>query len=78
MNDHFAREAERLQKDDTLNKALDGMRAEALDVLVSADADDTTGIVRAQQRVLVIDEFRAQLAHMVMAQKPANPRGTFA
>lgn len=78
MTSHYAKEAERLQKDDTLNKALANLRLEALADLVGTDANDTSAIIRAQERVKLIDEFRAQLARMVMAQKPANSKGTFA
>jgi hypothetical protein len=78
MSDHWAKEAQRLQSDETLIKALDTMRTEALGELVSADPDDKSGVIRAQERVRAVDEFRATLARMVMAQKPANQKGSFA
>ena len=77
--DFWAKEAERLQKDETLNKALETMRHEALADLVGADADDKSAVIRAQERVKLIDEFRASLDRMIRAAgKPANSKGTFA
>lgn len=78
VSDHWAKEAQRLQTDETLLKALESMRQEALDGLVTVDPDNKSGVIRAQERVRAVDEFRSHLNRMVMAQKPANSKGTFA
>ena len=67
MSDHLAKEAARLKADDIFNQALDLIRSEALDALVTANADSFTDIVRLQQRVAVIDEIRATLDRYIMA-----------
>ena len=77
--DHYAKEADRLQNDDTLNYALDKLRSEALEELASVDADNKTDIIRRQQMVLLIDEIRAELRRAIANRPNANSaRGTFA
>lgn len=66
MRPHLAKEAARLKNDDTLNKALDDIRSEALNSLAIADADNYATIVRWQQRVAVVDEIRATLDRYVL------------
>lgn len=75
--EHLAKEAERLKADELFNKALDDIRADALDALAAADADDKTMIVRLQQKVAVVDEIRAVLDRYIIgadaAQTEASP-----
>ena len=77
--DFYAKEAARLLADDVLKHAFDVVRADALEALADADADDKTKILRLQQTVAVIDEIRAELRGAI-ARLPneANPAGTFA
>lgn len=72
MSDHLAKEADRLQNDEIFQKALSDIRSEALDSLVTADADSFTDIVRLQQRVIVVDEIRAMLGRYIMAAPQAK------
>ena len=78
MTDHHAKEAERLLRDDTLNFVLDKLRKDAIEDLIAAKADDTTAILRLQQRVEAIDGIRATLASMARRPGKANPVGTIA
>lgn len=75
---HLAKEADRLQNDEIFNKALNDIRAEALDALALANADDKTMIVRLQQKVAVIDEIRTTLDRYIMAAEVQEPAGSFA
>ncbi len=76
---HLAAEAERLERDETLQTALDAIRSEAMEALAIADADDKTLILRLQQKVAVIDDIRSALKGMILrGSKTANSPGTFA
>lgn len=75
---HLAKEADRLQNDEIFNKALNDIRAEALDALALANADDKTTILRLQQKVAVIDEIRTTLDRYIMAAEVQEPAGSFA
>jgi hypothetical protein len=66
-SDYLAKEAARLQSDEIFQKALTDIRADALDALATANADDKTMILRLQQKAAVIDEIRNVLARYVMA-----------
>ena len=71
--DHLAKEAERLKSDPIFTKALDDIRAEALNELAAANADDKTMILRLQQKVAVIDDIRMVLTrYIVMAERPVQ------
>lgn len=65
--DHLAKEADRLLHDDVLNHALDALRTEALEDLAVEDVDDALAILRLQQRVAVVDEFRGMLNRYILA-----------
>jgi hypothetical protein len=65
--DHLAKEAERLLADEILNRAWDDCRKEALEALVTAPAEDPIAVIRAQQRVLMIEQIRAQLGRYILA-----------
>jgi hypothetical protein len=78
MSDHLAREAERLKNDPVFMEALEDIRADALDALAMADADDKTTILRFQQKVAVIDEIRNVLDRYIMAADVQEDPGSFA
>ena len=67
MSDHFAKEADRLQNDPIFNKALDDIRAEALDALAECNREHMTAILRLQQRVSVVNEIRTVLSRYIIA-----------
>lgn len=66
MSDHLAKEADRLQNDPVFIEALKEIRAEALDALAVANADDKTMILRLQQKVAVIDEIPSMLSRFIL------------
>jgi len=76
--DHLAKEAERLKNDEIFQKALDDIRADYIEALVVADADDKTAILRHQQMVLAIDEIRNVLDRYIMAADVQEEPGSFA
>ncbi len=78
MSEHLAAEANRLKNDPIFNKALADIRSEALDALVSADADNYTAIVRLQQKVLLIEEIRNVLDRYILAADVQEEPGSFA
>lgn len=78
MSAHLAKEAERLKSDPIFAKALDTIRAEALNELATADANNYTAIVRLQQRVAVADEIRATLDRYIMAADAQDTAGSYA
>lgn len=75
---HLAKEAERLKSDPIFTKALEDIRADALNALVEADADNCTAIVRLQQKVAVIEEIRNVLDRYIMAADVQEDAGSFA
>lgn len=77
-SEHLAKEADRLKNDPIFNKALDDIRSDALDALAEADADNTTMILRLQQRVSVIEEIRTTLDRYIMAADVQENAGSFA
>lgn len=76
--DHLAKEAERLKADPIFTKALDDIRADALNALALANADDKTMILRLQQKAAVIDEIRNALDRYVIAADVQEDAGSFA
>lgn len=77
--DYFAKEAERLLRDDVLNATWDELRTEALDALVSVPAGDTLMVLKWQQRIQAIDEIRAALSrHIPMEEQASNKATPFA
>jgi hypothetical protein len=77
-SEHLAKEAARLKSDEIFQKALSDIRAETLDALALADADDKTMILRHQQRAAVIDEIRTMLDRYIMAADVQENAGSFA
>jgi hypothetical protein len=78
VSDHLAQEAGRLKNDEIFNKALDDIRAEALNALATCNADMFTDVVRLQQKVQVIDEIRNVLDRYIMAADVQEEPGSFA
>lgn len=76
--DHLSKEAERLRNDPIFQKALDDIRADYIEALVVADADDKTAILRHQQMVMAIDEIRNCLDRYIMAADVQEEPGSFA
>ena len=76
--EHLAKEAERLKNDPILNKALDDIRADALNELVRANADDKSNIIRLQQVAVVTEEIRRVLDRYIMAADVQEDAGSFA
>jgi hypothetical protein len=71
--DHLAKEADRLKNDPIFLKALADIRADALNALAQANADDKIAILRLQQRAAVTDEIHDVLSRYIMqADKPAT------
>lgn len=77
-SDHLAKEAARLKGDPIFTKALDDIRADALNALALSDADDKTMILRLQQKVAVIDEIRNALDRYIIAADVQEDAGSFA
>jgi hypothetical protein len=78
MSDHLAKEAERLKSDPIFNKALDDIRADALNSLVTADPDNKSQIIRLQQVAAVTDEIRNVLDRYIMAADVQENAGSYA
>jgi hypothetical protein len=64
--DHLAKEADRLKNDPIFLKALEDIRADALNALAAANADDKTMILRLQSKVTVVDEISTVLERFIM------------
>lgn len=77
-SEHLAKEAARLKSDPIFTKALEDIRAEALNALALANADDKTMIVRLQQKAVVIDEIRNALDRYIIAADVQENAGSFA
>jgi hypothetical protein len=78
LNDHLAKEADRLKNDEIFNMALDRIRAEALEGLAQIDADDITPVLKLQSRVFVVDEIRSTLDAYILAADVQDDAGSFA
>lgn len=77
-HDHLAKEAARLKSDPIFNKALDDIRADALNELVRANPDDKSNIIRLQQVAAVTEEIRTVLDRYIMAVDVQETAGSFA
>jgi hypothetical protein len=78
MSDHLAKEAARLKNDPIFIKALAEIRADALEDLAKAVANDVINIHRFQQKVAVVDEIRNVLDRYIMAADVQENAGSFA
>lgn len=65
--EHWAKEAARLESDETFNKAMDDIKAEALEKLSLANVEEPNEIIRLQQRVQVVEEIRSTLGMYIGA-----------
>jgi hypothetical protein len=77
-SEHLAKEAARLKADPIFNKALDDIRADALNELVTAKADDMPTIIRLQQVAAVTEEIRNVLDRYIRAADVQEDAGSFA
>jgi hypothetical protein len=75
---HLAQEADRLKNDPIFIKALEDIRADALNELVTADATDTANVIRLQQVAKVTEEIRNVLDRYIMAADVQEDAGSFA
>jgi hypothetical protein len=71
----LAKEAERLLKDQYLEYALDAIRKDTCEALLTADAADTNQIIRLQARAAIVDEIRNQLETYIQDMKVTERRG---
>jgi hypothetical protein len=78
MISHLAQEAARLKADPIFNKALDDIRADALNSLVTADPDNKSNLIRLQQVAVVADEIRNVLDRYILAADVQDDPGSFA
>ena len=77
-SEHLAKEADRLKNDPIFIKALDDIRADALNELVKANPDDKSNIIRLQQVATVTEEIRNVLDRYIMAADVQDDPGSFA
>ena len=73
--DELAKESERLLKDVYLAYALDSIRKETCEALLTADAADQNQIIRLQARAAIVDDIRDQLASHIESMAVTSPRG---
>jgi hypothetical protein len=78
MTSHLAKEAARLKEDPIFNKALDDIRADAMNSLVTADPDNKSNLIRLQQVAVVADEIRNVLDRYILAADAQEDPGSFA
>jgi hypothetical protein len=78
LSNHLAQEAARLKADPIFNKALDDIRADALNSLVTADPDNKSNLIRLQQVAVVADEIRNVLDRYILAADVQDDPGSFA
>jgi hypothetical protein len=76
--DHLAKEADRLKNDPIFIKALDDIRADALEEFITADATDTANVIRLQQVAKVTQEIRNVLDRYIMRTDVQENPGSFA
>jgi hypothetical protein len=74
---HLAKEAARLRDDPIFNKALDDIRADALDMLALANPDDKTTVLRHQAMASMALEIRNVLDRYIMAADVQENPGSF-
>lgn len=79
MSDHLAKEADRLKNDPIFLTALADIRADSLNQLATANADDKIAILRLQQRVAAIDEIHDVLGrYIIKAETPKDETSPYA
>ena len=70
--EYLAKEADRLLRDDVLNRALDAIRQATLEDLATANAGDPNMVLRFQQKVAAIDDLRGELKAAIL-RRPSSP-----
>lgn len=78
MPDHnyWAKEAERLLSDDTLNRALNDARQECMELLAVAHVGDVTELLRLQALIAATQGIREKLYAMVSRRSEAPPENS--
>ena len=72
--EQIAQQAMSLRDNDAFQAALDGIRTDALDALIKADATDALAINKHQATVRVVDNLRADLDGFIrMGQAKTKP-----
>lgn len=74
--DHLANEAKRLKTDELFNKALDDIKRDALDALMSVNAENAFEVMRLQERARMTDEIRSMLERYILAAPIDRDRAT--
>lgn len=73
--DQIAQQAMSLRDNEVFQMALDGLRTDALDALIRADATDAPAINKHQATVRVVDELRADLEGFIRSGQPKTKPG---
>jgi len=72
--EQIAQQAMSLRDNDAFQRALDGIRTDALDALIRLDATDAVSINQHQATVRVVDNLRADLDGFIrMGQAKTKP-----
>lgn len=66
----YAQLAHYLADNEAFQAALDSVRAKAIDVLCTVDADDNNSLLKAQATVAVVDDIRADLEAFIRQGQP--------
>lgn len=73
--DQIAQQAMSLRDNEAFQAALDGIRNDALDALIRADATDAPAINKHQATVRVVDNLRADLDGFIRMGQPKTKPG---
>ena len=73
--ENLAAEAASLRDNEAFQASLSGIKARALEVLSTIDADDTLGILKQQAIVKVVDDLNGDLEGFIARGKPKRPPG---
>lgn len=73
--DQIAQRAMSLRDNEAFQAALDGIRNDALDALIRADATDAPAINKHQATVRVVDNLRADLDGFIRMGQPKTKPG---
>lgn len=73
--EHIAQQAMSLRDNDAFQRALDGIRTDAMDALIRADATDALAINKHQATVRVVDNLRADLDGFIRMGQPKTKPG---
>lgn len=73
--EQIAQQAMSLRDNDAFQRALDGIRSDAMDALIKADATDALAINKHQATVRVVDNLRADLDGFIRQGQPKAKAG---